>query len=314
MRGKCRLCGKEDALRESHLVPRFVINWMKESGGKYLRAVMEPNKRRQDGPKYRWLCESCEQRFSVRENYFSSKLFHPYLSGSATSFPYDERLYYCCISLLWRSVLGTMEHADFAKHKFYPLVSRAEVDWREYLLGKKPKPDFDSVDLFLSDIITGPASPAPRFNSYFARAIDATMGSSQTTCFIYIKFSRFLLFGHLTPADRTKWINTQIEPTGGKIQLPQELNDGEYGDFIRSRAEEAQRQYQSRVSTKTKDVISKHYAEEFDRLASSDLMRVQSADFSLPVVPPSEILKRKVGRNELCPCGSGKKFKYCHGI
>ena len=22
---------------------------------------------------------------------------------------------------------------------------------------------------------------------------------------------------------------------------------------------------------------------------------------------------KKVGRNELCPCGSGKKFKYCHG-
>ena len=22
---------------------------------------------------------------------------------------------------------------------------------------------------------------------------------------------------------------------------------------------------------------------------------------------------RKVGRNEKCPCGSGKKFKHCHG-
>jgi len=22
----------------------------------------------------------------------------------------------------------------------------------------------------------------------------------------------------------------------------------------------------------------------------------------------------KVGRNQLCPCGSGKKFKKCHGI
>jgi hypothetical protein len=21
---------------------------------------------------------------------------------------------------------------------------------------------------------------------------------------------------------------------------------------------------------------------------------------------------KKIGRNELCPCGSGKKFKYCH--
>jgi preprotein translocase subunit SecA len=23
--------------------------------------------------------------------------------------------------------------------------------------------------------------------------------------------------------------------------------------------------------------------------------------------------QRKVGRNQLCPCGSGKKYKYCHG-
>jgi preprotein translocase subunit SecA len=22
----------------------------------------------------------------------------------------------------------------------------------------------------------------------------------------------------------------------------------------------------------------------------------------------------KVGRNEDCPCGSGKKFKHCHGV
>ncbi|HRC63286.1 MAG TPA: SEC-C metal-binding domain-containing protein [Dehalococcoidia bacterium] len=22
---------------------------------------------------------------------------------------------------------------------------------------------------------------------------------------------------------------------------------------------------------------------------------------------------KKVGRNELCPCGSGKKYKRCHG-
>ncbi|MFN3498911.1 MAG: SEC-C metal-binding domain-containing protein, partial [Pannonibacter indicus] len=22
----------------------------------------------------------------------------------------------------------------------------------------------------------------------------------------------------------------------------------------------------------------------------------------------------KVGRNEVCPCGSGKKYKHCHGV
>ena len=27
----------------------------------------------------------------------------------------------------------------------------------------------------------------------------------------------------------------------------------------------------------------------------------------------TEKLRRKIGRNEKCHCGSGKKFKHCHG-
>ena len=37
----------------------------------------------------------------------------------------------------------------------------------------------------------------------------------------------------------------------------------------------------------------------------------------MQVEPTAEQLKRKppkVGRNEPCPCGSGKKFKHCHLI
>ena len=26
-----------------------------------------------------------------------------------------------------------------------------------------------------------------------------------------------------------------------------------------------------------------------------------------------DVKEQKVGRNEKCPCGSGKKFKHCHG-
>jgi uncharacterized protein YecA (UPF0149 family) len=28
---------------------------------------------------------------------------------------------------------------------------------------------------------------------------------------------------------------------------------------------------------------------------------------------PPPVISRKVGRNELCPCGSGKKYKKCCG-
>ena len=43
--------------------------------------------------------------------------------------------------------------------------------------------------------------------------------------------------------------------------------------------------------------------------------RKQIADGSLPNVVRREPIRNpnKVGRNELCPCGSGKKFKHCHG-
>jgi preprotein translocase subunit SecA len=39
-----------------------------------------------------------------------------------------------------------------------------------------------------------------------------------------------------------------------------------------------------------------------------------------PIVPPEQRDANdpktwgKVGRNEACPCGSGKKYKHCHGI
>ena len=28
---------------------------------------------------------------------------------------------------------------------------------------------------------------------------------------------------------------------------------------------------------------------------------------------PATVVRQKVGRNEPCPCGSGKKYKQCHG-
>ena len=44
-------------------------------------------------------------------------------------------------------------------------------------------------------------------------------------------------------------------------------------------------------------------------------LRKQIADGTLPDVVRREPIRNptKVGRNEPCPCGSGKKFKQCHG-
>ncbi len=42
----------------------------------------------------------------------------------------------------------------------------------------------------------------------------------------------------------------------------------------------------------------------------------QIADGETPMAAPAPFVRvnDKVGRNDPCPCGSGKKFKHCHGV
>lgn len=38
------------------------------------------------------------------------------------------------------------------------------------------------------------------------------------------------------------------------------------------------------------------------------------SELSVDLITPSKAYKPKTGRNSLCPCGSGAKFKKCHGV
>jgi preprotein translocase subunit SecA len=45
---------------------------------------------------------------------------------------------------------------------------------------------------------------------------------------------------------------------------------------------------------------------------------VEASELLAPTVNPTQLMLQtaataKVGRNDLCPCGSGKKYKLCHG-
>jgi preprotein translocase subunit SecA len=58
-------------------------------------------------------------------------------------------------------------------------------------------------------------------------------------------------------------------------------------------------------------------AMEFKHAEASALGQGQAAGAGPAAAPPpaEPFVRegRKVGRNELCPCGSGKKYKQCHG-
>ena len=93
MKGKCNLYDTIDDLRESHIYPKFVVKYFIDTGSKYMRNFIEPNKRLQDGPKLYLLSEKAEQIFSKREKWFSENIFIPYLKDGKSSFEYNEHLF-----------------------------------------------------------------------------------------------------------------------------------------------------------------------------------------------------------------------------
>jgi hypothetical protein len=86
MKGNCRLCEKEDDLKESHFIPKFVGKWIrKTSATGYIRQKYEPHKRSQDIAKEYWLCGDCEQLFSKWEREFANKVFYPFVEQGVSA-------------------------------------------------------------------------------------------------------------------------------------------------------------------------------------------------------------------------------------
>jgi preprotein translocase subunit SecA len=57
-------------------------------------------------------------------------------------------------------------------------------------------------------------------------------------------------------------------------------------------------------------------ADAFGALPGGAMAGAISATAALMEVDPDDLAEwhRAVSRNALCPCGSGKKFKHCHGV
>jgi preprotein translocase subunit SecA len=54
---------------------------------------------------------------------------------------------------------------------------------------------------------------------------------------------------------------------------------------------------------------------EFQRKKKRELQQAKMAGGGAETAPVQQVVRSsaKVGRNDPCPCGSGKKFKKCHG-
>ena len=152
--------------------------------------------------------------------------------------------------------------------------------------------------------------PVVGWNRYIARAADLDIVENSTTSIVYAKLARFMFWGELTPIPEGQFTNTRIDPHGGAFTTEGCVLGPLFGEFLFDRARHVFSHFDQALSEAQREVIDQEVKASLPKFLESDMAATLLADFGSPISP---VTGRRIGRNEPCPCRSGKKYKRCHG-
>lgn len=271
----CHLCGQHALLKDSHIIPKFVFKWLKETGSGYLRGGINFNIRVQDGPSYQMLCADCEQSFGNEETYFASRVFYPIVNDNAHEFVYDSRLSRFVVSVVWR--LLKQDFIPEEKDQSYlQLLIELETDYRDYLLGRRNVPAFNRIHLLCGVDVRAQEEfkdiELPlRFIHYFARQVDAGVTGNDEHKFVYFKLPRMLFIIPIQGLTEESFANNNIKFSGGRYQLDEAcILEPLIGNYFHQRIACLDLELAS-LSPKQKDKLAKVTDEKWDEVQQKDL-------------------------------------------
>jgi len=235
----CALCLQESELRESHIIPKFVGKWIKETGTGYLVSGEDGAKRVQDITKLHLLCDNCEEKFSKLEKYFADNIFFPFHNDKIRTFDYNENLEAFIISLSWRAlkVIGQDFKEENPNSYLNSFVDKAETHWREFLNGNRQSINqYENHFLFLDYVDDSKSTEMdPKFHWYTLHSVDFTICTDDKRVFVYVKLPWMIFVTSIHPTTLEGWNGTIIKENG-KITKEQSINDGGFGQFLLDRA------------------------------------------------------------------------------
>ncbi len=263
----CRLHGEEAELRESHIIPKFVYRWMKETGTGRFRQKAKLNTPLQDGFKTKLLCSKCEERFSKLETWFSRNVFNEYNKDKNYQVINSKNLFEFCLSISWRVINFYTE--DLNKYKFRNLIENAELEWKESLLKGSSPSKFKNHHLILID---------EKYNSdleselYFLRAADIEIAESETKCFVYAKFGSFIIISEICGLEDCAIINSNLFEEASFTSVYQKINDIDVLDFFESRIKEVA--FFDDLSDNQKEKNDNYFAKNEDKIIDSEYYKI----------------------------------------
>ncbi|MCD8231985.1 MAG: hypothetical protein LUD14_09255 [Clostridiales bacterium] len=226
MIGTCALCRNQKELQLSHIIPKFVGKYLKETSVGNIRSQEDPNRVVQDIEKHYLLCHDCEELFSASERYFANNLFYPYHKDKVDSFTYDEQLFYFITSLSWRSL--NLDLTDFVREGDLKLdvletMIHAEEIMRDYLL--KSRGDIETIEhhIYFFDRIKSVGENAPEIyyngspHVTVHRSLTSYSGYADNTVYTISNLMGIIIVTLYSMDVDEKWTGTQIYREGGTL-------------------------------------------------------------------------------------------------
>jgi hypothetical protein len=173
---RCRLCGRVRPLLLSHILPKFVFRFQRNTSTAVIRSHQNPNRPVQDSRKLRFLCGDCEARFSAWETAFKREIYDPYHAGRLADVKYGAWLLKCAVSLSWRALKATIqEGGDGIPIDVQLAASKTEPVWRNFLLGQCENPSAFPQYLYLLEPLANTSDPNVPINfSFYIQRVGAT--------------------------------------------------------------------------------------------------------------------------------------------
>lgn len=272
--GTCRLCGIEGPLLSSHIIPKFVFRWLKETGGTdYLRVTKNINRRTQDGIRYRMLCAKCEAIFNAWETTFANRYFYPATRGEWPSGTYDSWLSKFCASVVWRIGIWGLE-----REGLFDLGSNWEIEilralecWKGFVRGEQRHPGKYELHL----IPVGEFSRLQRhdlpgnWNRYTRRYVEIDFSHTESRSFgaFFVKMGPIAVFGHITN-EAAKWIGTRVAVNHGNFVINAKIPDMML-DYLIDRANKGRDAF-FQMSERQAEITDASMRDNLDRLSISD--------------------------------------------
>ncbi|MFA6867473.1 MAG: hypothetical protein WCR54_08190 [Clostridia bacterium] len=281
---KCALCNNYKQLQLSHIIPKFVYDYIKKTGLLNTRFVMpleNDGKFYQDGDKEYLLCHDCEELFSASEKHFCENIFIPFKKdGFYKAINYNNSDYFCVASILWRILFCDIrdDNQNFNNEQMQHLRYYENI-MKDFLIGNRTNLGTIKLYIYFFEVIeSGESIKDLNIHQSIRRGTSGYTLVSDNVYLVFCNMAGIILIAILEDFKyKEKWQNCEIINGSAQLQPPQNTSSILWASLIEDIKEIEQKELSENQQTK----IDKKILENKEAYLNSESFKEKINDINL---------------------------------